>query len=62
MSYIFVSPSTKTGKNRSPSTLVEDKNYFVIAWHEGRLCRERPSVQAARELFGEVRQSGEDRD
>lgn len=40
----------------------EDKNYFVIAWHEGRLCRERPSVQAARELFGEVRQSGEDRD
>ena len=32
----------------------EDKNYFVIAWHEGRLCRQRPSVRAARELFGEA--------
>ncbi|CAK9059963.1 unnamed protein product [Durusdinium trenchii] len=37
-----------------PARLQKDRNYFVTAWHEGPLCRDRPSIQAAQHLWGHV--------
>ena len=38
----------------SPPNLLPDSAPWIQAWHEGSLCRDRPSVQAVRELWGEV--------